>query len=231
MRVKAYYGELLAAHLYHAVRKRIITWARRFDHRIRLSPHDVPKKRLCCILPVIPWLLAGCSVSAQQEVQRVTENAVAASRVAEDCRSVIGADPRYQRLASHIPLGSPFDATLSQMTDTSLADRDDVASLGLWLSDLGKCRHQIIDITLRDIPMALAVLVVAWNKDDEAFVLLATRKLAWGKAIMAIRTNRAEMLSALAGQILQLSQQASAERQAELSRRVALFSAITNLAP
>jgi len=117
------------------------------------------------------------------------------------------------------------------MTDASLASRSDIASLGTWLKDLEECRHEISRITLRDFPTALAILVTTWNRDDETFILLATQKLAWGKAIMAIRASHAEMLNALAHQAQQSAQQASAERQAELSRRIALFTALTNLAP
>jgi hypothetical protein len=118
-----------------------------------------------------------------------------------------------------------------QMTDGSFATHDDVVSLGFWLEDLRKCRDQISETAMSDFPTALAVLVTNWNKDDQTFVLLATRKLAWGKAVMAIRTNHAETLAELARQTLQASQQATAERQAELSRRIALLSALTNLAP
>lgn len=212
------------------VRSTVVACSLCFEYCIRRI-RETAKGWLLLILPVVPLLLTDCSVSAQSEVQRAAANVAAASRVAQNCRSLIGGGGHYQQLANHIPLGSVFDATLSQMTDTSLADAEDVAALALWLDDLGKCRHQIVDISLRDFPTALPILVTAWNKDDEAFVLLATKKLAWGKAIMAIRTNRAEMLDALARQSLELSHQASAERQAELSRRVALFSALTNLAP
>ena len=48
---------------------------------------------------------------------------------------------------------------------------------------------------------------------------------------MTLRTNRAEMLDQISRQILQLAQQLNAERQAELTRRVAIFSALTNLSP
>jgi hypothetical protein len=195
--------------------------------------HKAAARWLCATSPVVPLLVAACSVSvsAQQGVHQAATNIAAVSRVAEDCRSRIGSNPDYRRLASHIPLGSVFDATLSQMTDTSLASRSDVISLGLWLRNLDDCRHEVIRITLRDLPTALAILVTTWNKDDEAFVLVATQKLAWGKAIMAIRTSHAEMLNELVRQAQQVAQQASAERQAELSRRIALFSAFTNLVP
>ncbi|HUN44588.1 MAG TPA: hypothetical protein VMU81_30230 [Acetobacteraceae bacterium] len=214
----------------YAVRSHIVALFRNLGPLAR-SAGRVATKWLGVILPAVALLLTACSVSAQQEVQRVAASAIDASRVAQNCRSQVGGDPTYQQLATRMPLASVFDATLSQMSDPSFADSDEVASLGLWLRDVGKCRDQVFDITLRDFPTALSVLVTNWNKDDETFVLLATHKLAWGKAIMRLRANHAEMLSALSRQALEISQQASAERQAELTRRVALLSALTNLAP
>jgi hypothetical protein len=72
-------------------------------------------------------------------------------------------------------------------------------------------------------PTLLGVLVTNWNEDDEAFVLLATRKAPWGKTIMKLRANRADTLNGVSHEILQLVQQANAETQAELTRRVAIF--------
>jgi hypothetical protein len=228
--VKKSFKALLTALSARVVRRAIMGHPRYISHRMRL-PHETAERWLSPSLIVVTLLLTACSVSAQQEVQRTAATAIAASQVAQNCRSLIARNPHYQQLANHIPLESVFDATLSQMTDTRFAGYEDVVLLGLWLGDLEKCRHQIVEISLRDFPTALPILVVAWNKDDETFVLLATHKLVWGKAIMAMRTHHAEMLAALAHQALQLSQQASAERQAQLSRRIALFSALTNLAP
>jgi len=226
----ASYEEMHTTLFAYVVRSLIVTLFGSLTPFARLTS-NVATKWLGVILPAGALLLTACSVSAQQEVQRVAASAIAASRVAQNCRSLVGGNPSYQRLAARMPLASVFDATLSQMSDPSFADRHEVASLGLWLKDVEKCRDQVFDITLSDFPTALSVLVANWNKDDETFVLLAARKLAWGKAIMRIRANHAEMLSALSRQALEISQQASAERQAELTRRVALLSALTNLVP
>ena len=83
------------------------------------------------------------------------------------------------------------------------------------MKNLGECRHEISCVTHRDLPAALAVLVTTWNKCNETFISLSTQqKLAWGKAVMAIRASHAEMRSGITRQAQQLAQQASAERQA-----------------
>jgi hypothetical protein len=178
-----------------------------------------------------PLIVCACTTSADVETTTKTANMIAAAHDVQVCRGTIAAKPGYQALAKHMPLATPYSTTLLQMTDAAFASDDDIVTLGLWLDDIRKCREQIVDAAVRGFPTSLAVIVDRWNKDDEAFVLLATRKLPWGKMVLKLRTNHAEMLDAIARQELQLSQQLSSERQAELSRRVALFNALTNLVP
>jgi hypothetical protein len=188
----------------------------------------IPIRRLVVAVALI---LSACATSADIEARSETARIVAASRDVLTCRRAIAANPRYQALATHMPLVVSYSTTLLQMTDTALASNDDVVALGLWLDDIQECRRQIADAAVRGFPTSLAVLVENWNKDDEAFVLLATRKMAWGKTVMTLRANHAKMLETISRQTLQLAQQLNSEKQAELSRRIALFNAVTNLAP
>lgn len=176
-------------------------------------------------------VLSACTSAADVTAKRQAADLLTASRDATACRNTVAAKPRYQGLARHMPLEVIFDATLLQMTDTAQATADDVVMLGLWLSDTRECRRKFADALLDVMPTALPVLAANWNKDDKTFVQLAMRKLTWGQAVIKIRENRAEMLDAISHQILQLAQQLNAERQAELSRRVAIFNALTNLSP
>jgi hypothetical protein len=182
-------------------------------------------------LPMMPLLLSACATSTENATTRQTGDLVAASRDEIACRNTIAAKPRYHLLATRMPLATVFDATLPQMAASTLASDDEVAALELWLNDTRTCRKQLADEVLRASPASLGILVTNWNKDDEAFVLLATRKVAWGKTIMKLRANRAEMLDGASHEILQLVQQMDSEKQAELTRRVAIFNALTNLAP
>jgi hypothetical protein len=186
---------------------------------------------ICRLVVVMPLILSACATSADIESRNGTANIIAASRDVLACRSAIAAKPRYQTLATHMPLVVLYNTTLLQMTDTAFANSDDVVALGLWLDDMRVCRRQIADAAVRGFPASLSVLLENWNRDDEAFVLLATRKIAWGKMVMTLRANQAKMLEAVTRQTLQQSQQLISEKQAELSRRIAFFNALTNLAP
>jgi hypothetical protein len=186
---------------------------------------------ICRLVVVILLILSGCATPADFEARAETANIIEVSREVLICRRTVASKPRYQALARHMPLVITQSTTLLQMIDPAFASDDDVATLGLWLDDIRNCRGQIAEAAVRGFPTSLPVLVTNWNKDDEAFVLLATRKQPWGKTVMRLRTNHAEMLEAMAHQTEQLSQQLSSEKQAELSRRIALFNAVTNLAP
>jgi hypothetical protein len=183
------------------------------------------------IIVLLPLLISGCAISADDAARHHTADLAAAARAAGACRETIAAKSRYQLLATHLPLATILDATLPQMTATSFVNNDDVVALRLWLDDTRVCRKQLVSEVMRVSPTSLGVLVTAWNKDDEAFVKLATRKAAWGETIMKLRTNRADMLKEESREIVQQAQRASAEEQAELTRRVAVFDALTNLAP
>lgn len=184
-----------------------------------------------CALAMLPILLSACATSAEYVARHQTDDLAAAARDAMACRKTIAAKQRYQLLATHLPLATVLDATLPQMTASSLASKDDVAALGLWLDDTRVCRKQLVSEVLRVSPTSLGLLVTNWNKDDEAFVLLAARKAAWGETIMKLRANRADMLNGASREIEQQAKLANAEEQAELTRRVAIFNALTNLAP
>jgi hypothetical protein len=183
------------------------------------------------LLLAMTLTMSACATAADSTARRQAADFVAASRDALACRNTVAAKHRYQALATHLPLTTVFNATLLQMADSNLASEDDIVTLGLWLDDMQECRNRLVADVLRTFPTALASVVVNWNKDDRTFVLLAKRKLVWGEAIMTLRTNRAEMLDQISRQILQLAQQLNAEKQAELTRRVAIFSALTNLSP
>jgi hypothetical protein len=177
------------------------------------------------------YLLAACATPADGDANRILTESRVASHDAMQCRRSVADKPRYQQIAAHMPLVDPYRATLAQMTDSTLASEDDAVALGLWLQDIQGCRQQLVKASLHTFPTSLAILVGSWNKEDQIFVLLVKRKLVWGEAVARLRRNQAELLSALTDQAVRLSEQISSAKQAELTRRVSILNALTNLAP
>ena len=94
-----------------------------------------------------------------------------------------------------------------------------------------KCRRQVADLVRQNSPVYLAMILSAWTEDDEIYVGVIQRKLAWGIAVTQLRRAQDKLLSDLTDQVLQISAQLNSKKQSELSRRVAVFNALTNLAP
>jgi hypothetical protein len=182
---------------------------------------------------VIATLLipTACTTSADTEAHRRVSELLAVSREAIVCRRSIAANARYQAIAIHMPLTAVYRATLAQMSDTRFATDGEIRTLALWTQDIQQCRQRLINTVLTQIPASLAVFVASWNRDDGIYVLLSERKLAWGPAVMRLRIIEAELLSNLTDLMFRITTRLSREEQAELSRRIAIFNALTNLAP
>jgi hypothetical protein len=176
-------------------------------------------------------LLSACATPADRETSRILAGTQEAWHTVLTCRRTIGAEQRYQELAIHMPLIDTYTATLRQLSDTGLPNDGEVRLLGLWLGELQTCRRQFAYAAQQHFPTALAILLALWNKEDETFVLLATRRLSWGKATMQLRVHEAEFLAAQTHQALQLAKELNRAKQAEISERLSFFNALTNLAP
>ena len=100
-----------------------------------------------------------------------------------------------------MPLVDVNEATLTQMTDTSLATRNDYYVIADWQRDIRACRARLLEVIEREDPLYVPIVLIGWNNDDEVLVLLAQRKLTWGDAVMRLRVNRAETLTKVADQL------------------------------
>jgi len=117
------------------------------------------------------------------------------------------------------------------MTNTDRANDDEAHALTAWTQDIQKCRRDEIDWVRQSSPISLALVLSAWADEDEVFVGVIQRKLSWGVAATRLRAIQIKLLSSLTDRAIQIDAQLSSAKQAELARRVAIFDAITNLAP
>jgi hypothetical protein len=75
------------------------------------------------------------------------------------------------------------------------------------------------------------LVLSAWADEDAVFVGVIQRKLTWGVAATRLRAIQVKLLSELTDRAIQINAQLNSAKQAELSRRVAILDALTNLAP
>lgn len=147
------------------------------------------------------------------------------------CNRSIASDARYQHLTSLAPLAAPYQASVVQMTNIDRANPDEIRALTAWTQDMQRCRLEVIGLVRQSSPTSLALVLSAWADEDEVFVDVIQRKLSWGAAATRLRAIQIKLLSSLTDRAIQVDAQLSSAKQAELARRVAIFDALTNLAP
>jgi hypothetical protein len=77
------------------------------------------------LLVVILCLMGAACTSSDIESRELVDAAESSIRAGIECRSSVSGTPEYRSLAQHMPLVDVNEATVTQMTDTSLATRND----------------------------------------------------------------------------------------------------------
>ena len=183
------------------------------------------------LLVVVLCLMGAACASSDIESRELVETAESSIRAGTECRSSVSGRPEYRSLAQHMPLVDVNEATLTQMTDTSLAIRNDFYVIADWHRDIRACRVRLLEVIEREDPLYVPIVLTGWNNDDEVLVLLAQSKIAWGDAVMRLRANRAETLTKVADQLARSMAQRTQEREAALSRRVSFINALVKAIP
>jgi hypothetical protein len=179
----------------------------------------------------IGFLLVGCATAADRQPDRLLSDAVTIEREAVACYRSIASEARYQHLTRLLPLAAPFRASVIQMINTARANDAEISALTAWTQDLQKCRRQVIGYVRQSSPLSLALVLSAWADEDAVFVGVIQHKLSWGVAATRLRAIQVKLLSGLTDRAIEIDAQLNSAKQAELSRRVAFFDALTNLAP
>jgi hypothetical protein len=130
-----------------------------------------------------------------------------------------------------LPLAAPYQASVVQMTNVTRGNDNEIRALIAWTQDIQKCRREVIGYVRQSSPISLALFLSAWADEDAVFVGVIQRKLSWGVAATRLRAIQVKLLSELTDQAIQVDAQLASAKQAELTRRVAIFDALTNLAP
>jgi hypothetical protein len=181
------------------------------------------------LLAVVLCLMGAACASSDTESKELLDTAQTSIRAGSECRSSVSSMPEYRSLAKHMPLVDVNEATLTQMTDTSFATRNDYYVIADWQRDIRACRARPLEVIEREDPLYVPIVLTGWNNDD--VVLLAQRKLTWSDAVMRLRANRAEMLAKVADQLSWSMAQLNQEREAALSRRVSFINAVLKAIP
>jgi hypothetical protein len=199
---------------------------------VRVSLHNrLVLQSVASLFVAINLLLGACSTSADINANSFLTDDISVAQDAASCRRSLASNIEYEPIARRMPLVDIYQATIRQMADAQLANPEEVSALLAWTQELQKCRQKTLAAIRLQSPIALGRVLTGWNAEDGVFVLLSKRRLTWGDAVTRLRTIRAELFSKLTDQAFRESTQLNANKQAELTRRVSILNALTNLAP
>jgi hypothetical protein len=184
------------------------------------------------LLTIAVPCLAGLACTTRDAEQRqFIQTAESTLQEAQKCRSSVASKEEYRALAIHLPLVEINHATLTQMADTSLASHADYSAISDWQMDIRACRDRVLGLIQDVDPRYVPIVLAEWNEDDEVLVQLARRKLAWGDAVMRLRSNRAKMLTRVADQLSKTTREQNQNQEAALNRRASFVNALVGTIP
>jgi hypothetical protein len=148
--------------------------------------------------------LALCACIPEQQRQVATENVY--------CIAAVYNSPEAAPLRVHEPF-NPYDTTLRQLADRSLATNEEIASLTAVHPRLRACQVEFLARLDRLAPSLTPQLAQDYRDADDDLVLLMQRRMAWGEF------NQRRRDRAVAGQQAFLAEQ----RRFELMQGLAAF--------
>lgn len=179
--------------------------------------------------------LDACSPMSESAAIESYLNSVAQFRIAADkavaCRNAAAESPRYQVLFRHVPLADIDAASLRQMADRSFATGEESALLGGWIESLNHCTRPLLQATAVTLPNLGPIIEASLNNDDAVYVGLVQHRLAWGEAVLRLKSNRTKMRAELLAGADRILEQSIERQQGTLNRRANLLSSVIRIIP
>jgi hypothetical protein len=179
-------------------------------------------------------MLGGCVLDEAAKTLH-TENSLRrfqkATQDAVECRAALARSPKYRILNQRMPLTDLDSASLWQMADLGLATKGEISALNAWIGDLKPCRDRLIEEVIVTLPGFRPTLEAGWNDDEAVFVKLAHHKVAWGEAIMALKSNATKLQTEVISRADQVLAEIEKQEETQISRRTAILSSIVGKLP
>jgi hypothetical protein len=163
-------------------------------------------------------LLSACATQAQRQFQAIrTANQEIGAQV-KACAAAVYNSAEFSPLRAHIPL-SITDATLEQLSDTSLASPEEIHAIFVSHPRLQECRKTALTALAQTEPSVVPILTASYNKNEDNLLALIQRKQNWGEYIHSVRNNTTETQAAVRAEERRIVGELRQENQAELEQR------------
>lgn len=165
-------------------------------------------------------LLSGCATRAQREFQSISANNQAASVQYRTCVTAIYNSPEAAPLRARTPLQAD-EATLAQLADSSMANRDEIQMVYALHPRLKECQRAVLTEFSKSTPAFVPILAKDFGRLDDDILSLVQKKAAWGEfnrrrrdSAVATRSAIQEAAQAVTTELRQMHRDEMAERRA-----------------
>jgi hypothetical protein len=172
-------------------------------------------------------LLVGCATQAQQQYRAIATGNQAIVAKAAACDAEVYDAPEGASLRPHFPM-NVRDATLQQLSDTSLATKQEIDAILLLYPRLQACRRATLEGFVNTMPGVVPMLAKTYSDNDDDVVLLIQGKLAWGEAVRRWRDRASAAQAAMLTEAQRVTAALEQSHEAELARRQAAIQAAGN---
>ena len=170
------------------------------------------------IIIFICMLLAGCATQAQRQFQTMKTGNEANAAQLKECSAAVYNSADYAPLRPHLP-ASLSDATLQQLSDSSLANPEEVHAVYVTHPQAQQCRKVFLTNLARTEPSLVPIFTASYNQADDDLLALIQRKLSWGDYLRHGRDRVAQLQAKAQAEDQRVVGELKQENQAELAQR------------
>jgi hypothetical protein len=171
-------------------------------------------------------LLAGCATAAQRQYQAIGTNTQAVVGGAKACVTAVYSAPEAALLRPHFPF-DVWDLTLAQLSDQSLATKEEIDAIFVLHPRLQQCQKAALDGLMSTTPSLVPILAAESNRGEDNLLLLIQHKQSWGEFSKRRRDNVFEAQAELVAEARRIEAGLEQSHEAELAQRQAAAQAAT----
>ncbi len=181
----------------------------------------VPKNSLWfrSLAVLVALTLGGCT-AAQMQAYRISANTRSAVDRMKACRLAVYNSAEFAPLRPHIPFDIQ-DATLEQMTSSSMANDQETKAIYATHPQLQECRHATLESAAETTPTIVPILTDGWDRQDSLLISVVQKKATWGEYLRGSKEIFQEVRARLAAEGVEIAARLQRSHEAEVTRRQA----------
>ncbi|MGC2414285.1 MAG: hypothetical protein WA459_16500 [Stellaceae bacterium] len=172
-------------------------------------------------------LLFGCATAAQRQSQAIGTNTRTVVASAQACVTAIYAAPEAAPLRPHLPF-DVRELTLAQLSDQSLATKEEIDAIFLLHPRLQQCQKAALDGLMITTPSLVPMLATEYIKGEDNLLLLVQIKQSWGEFSKHRRDIVFEGQAQLVAEARRIEAGLEQSHETELAARQAAIQAVGN---